>query len=312
MQSLPEPKNIINPARWLLLAAIVGMGVVLFHFQGSTTETGAYGRSAITWLVAQWNAPGGAASHGWFILPVSALMVWRRRRDLAAAPKRVAYAGLLVVIAALMLHWVGLRVQQSRLALFAIIGLTWGIPWFLYGPRVARLLAFPCGYLIFAVPLNFLEERTFPLRLLVSRISAHLLNGLALPVRRVGTAIYSLRPDGFHFEVADPCSGLNSLLALLALTTAYAWLTQRGYWRRGILALSAFPLAVAANVVRIVTIALVAEYIDPRTALTLYHDYSGFMIFAVAVLLMLALSALLNVPWLKRMRQWKQQVSNRC
>lgn len=311
MRSLTESKHFEEPIRWLLWAAIFGMGVVLFHFQGSTTETGAYGRSAITWLIAQWNMPGGAASHGWFILPVSAYMVWRRRRELAAAPKRVAYCGLVVIIAALMLHWIGLRVQQSRLALFAIIGLTCGIPWFLYGPRVARLLAFPCAYLVFAVPLNFLEERTFPLRLMVSRISAHILNGLALPVRRVGTAIYSTRPGGFSFEVADPCSGLNSLLALLALTTAYAWLTQTGLWRRAILALSAIPLAVAANVVRIVTIACVAEYIDPQTALTLYHDYSGFMIFSVAVLLMLALSAMLKVPWLERMREWKQQVSNR-
>ncbi len=310
MQSLSESKAVMNPVRWLLLAAIAGTGVVLFHFQGSTTETGAYGRSAFTWLIAQWNVPGGAASHGWFILPVSAFMVWRRRREILAAPKHVAYTGLLVVVAALALHWTGLRVQQSRLSLFAIIGLAWGIPWFFYGHRVARLLAFPCAYLVFAVPLNFLEERTFALRLMVTQVSAHLLNGLALPVRRAGTAIYSLRPDGFHFEVADPCSGLNSLLALLALTTAYAWLTQKGLWRRLLLALSAIPLAVAANIVRIVTIALVAEHYDPETALTLYHDYSGFMIFTVSVLLMLGLSAALNFPWLTRLRQWKLRESN--
>ncbi len=312
MQSLSESKAIMNSMRWALLAGIVGTGVVLFHFQGSTTETGVYGRSAIRWLIAQWNAPDGAASHGWFILPVSLFMVWRRRGDLASAPKHVAYCGLVVILAALMLHWVGLRVQQSRLALFAMIGLAWGIPWFFYGHRVARLLAFPCAYLVFAVPLNFLEERTFALRLMVTRVSAHLLNGLALPVRRVGTAIYSLQPEGFHFEVADPCSGLNSLLALLALTTAYAWLTQHGLWRRILLALSAIPLAVAANIVRIVTIALVAEHYDPETALTLYHDYSGFMIFTVSVLLMLGLSAALNIPWLTRLQQWKLHESNRC
>lgn len=304
-------KNVISIdgrlMRAVLWVAIAAMAVVLFHFQGSTTETGLYGRSAIVWVVSQWNEADGAASHGWFILPVSAFMVWQRRRALAAVAKRPAVGGLLLVIASLALHWTGLRVQQSRLALFAIIGLAWGIPWFLYGNRVARLLAFPCGYLLFAVPLNFLEERTFALRLLVTQVSAHLLNGLALPVRRVGTAIYSLQPEGFDFEVADPCSGLNSLLALLALTTAYAWLTQTGRWRRVVLAVSAIPLAVAANIVRIVAIALVAEYIDRQTALTLYHDYSGFMVFVVAVLLMLALGATLNIPLLTRMRQWKQR-----
>ncbi len=297
--------------RWLLWVAIAGMGVVLFHFQGSTTETGQYGRSVIVWVTAQWNVADGAASHGWFILPVSVFMVWRRRHALRTAPKQTAASGLWLVVAALALHWVGLRAQQSRLALFAIIGLLWGIPWFLYGGRVARLLAFPCAYLVFAVPLNFLEERTFGLRLLVSQVSAHLLNGLALPVRRVGTAIYSLQPEGFHFEVADPCSGLNSLLALLALTTAYAWLTQKGLWKRWCLALSAVPLAVMANIVRIVAIALVAEYFDRRTALTLYHDYSGFMVFAVAVLLMIALGAVLQVPWFTRMRQWKERETGR-
>ncbi len=293
------------------MAGIAATAVVLFHYLGSTTETGMYGRSAITWVVAQWNTDGGAASHGWFILPVSAFMVWRRWHALAAAPKQVAVGGLIVIIGALFMHWVGLRVQQSRLALFAIIGLLWGIPWYLYGWRVARLLAFPCAYLLFAVPLNFLEERTFALRLLVSHASALLLNGLALPVQRVGTAIYSLKPEGFHFEVADPCSGLNSLLALLALTTAYAWLTQSVPWKRWTMALSAIPLAVAANIVRIVAIALVAEYIDRETALTLYHDYSGLMVFVIAVLLMLALGATLNVPWLKRIQQWKQDASSR-
>ncbi len=308
----PALKHASALLRWLLPAAIVGMGVFLFHFQGSTTETGAYGRSAITWLVAQWNISGGVASHGWFILPVSAFFIWNRRRELVAAPKHMAPAGLLIVIAALALHWVGLRVQQSRLALFAIIGLSWGIPWFLYGHRVARLLAFPCGYLVFAVPLNFLEERTFALRLMVSRLSAHLLNGLALPVRREGTAIYSLQPDGFHFEVADPCSGLNSLLALLALTTAYAWLTQHRPWQRWLLACSAIPLAIAANTVRIVAIALVAEFIGHDTALTLYHDYSGFLIFVAALMLMLALGAALKVSWIKKLQQWKKNVSARC
>jgi exosortase len=121
-----------------------------------------------------------------------------------------------------------------------------------------------------------------------------MLNGLGIETVRTGTAIYSSAAGGFSFDVADACSGLRSLLAMTALTAAYAYLTQQTPLRRWLLFLAAIPLAIAGNVVRVLTIAIVAETIGMETAMSLYHDYSGLLVFFVAVVLMLGLAAALR------------------
>jgi len=129
---------------------------------------------------------------------------------------------------------------------------------------------------------------------MASGISSWLLNRLGIETVRTGTAIYSSAAGGFSFDVADACSGLRSLLAMTALTAAYAYLTQRTFVCRWLLFLSAVPLAMAGNIVRVLTIALVAEGLGMDTAMRVYHDYSGFLVFIVAVLLMLGVGELLR------------------
>ena len=98
---------------------------------------------------------------------------------------------------------------------------------------------------------------------------------------RVGTAVYSTAGGGFNFDVADPCSGLRSVLAMAALSALYGHLTQKTLLKKWLLFLGAIPVAVAGNVARIVTIALVAVAADVDRAMRVYHDFSGFIVFAV-------------------------------
>ena len=123
---------------------------------------------------------------------------------------------------------------------------------------MARQLIFPVSYLTFCIPLSFLDAMTFPLRLFASAVSAGILNGLGIATVRTGAAIHSAIAGGFSFEIADPCSGLRYVLAMTALTAAYAHFVQKGAIRQWLLFLSAFPLAVAGNIVRIVMIGVVA------------------------------------------------------
>lgn len=289
-----------------LVAVIAGLTFALFHLQGNTTDIRMYGRSALVWMVRRWKDPGGDFSHGWLIPVVSLWAVWHRRRELRAAPRRVNRIGLGVVVAALVLHWLGAKAQQVRLSLFGLIALIWGVPFYLYGWTVAKQLLFPVSYLIFCVPLNFLDSVTFPLRLMVTSISAGILNGLGLAVRRSGSAIYSLTEGGFQFDVADPCSGLRSLIAMTALTAVYAFLTQKTLWRKWLLFLASVPLAIIGNIARITTVALVAEAFGQDAAVGLYHDYSGYIVFSVAILLMLGFGSLLNANLEEIWFRWKQ------
>jgi exosortase len=291
-----------------LVSLMVGFVFVLFHLQGNTTDIRSYGRSAILWMVRRWNETGGDFSHGWLIPFVSFGIVWYKRRDLEAAPKQVSQAGLYVVILGLLLHWLGVKGEQPRLSLMALIVLTWGVPFYLFGWQVAKLLLFPCSYLIFCIPLNFLDSLTFPLRMFVTVVATSILNGLGIAAERSGSAIYSLAAGGFNFDVADPCSGLRSLLAMTALTAVYAYLTQKTLLKQWILFLSSIPLAIIGNVARITTVALVAAAFGDKLALGLYHDYSGYVVFSVAIALMVGVGHILSIDYQQAWCRWKQQL----
>lgn len=287
-----------------LVAVMIGLAFVLFHFQGNTTNLRLYGRSCFVWMVGRWRNMGGDFSHGWLIPLVSIWVVWLKRDELARAPKSIDWRGLVVVAGALLLHWLGAKAQQTRISLMAFITLLWGVPFYIYGWQVARLLIFPCSYLFFCIPLNFLDTLTFPLRMIMTVISTHLLNGLGILVARHGSAIYSLS-GGFDFDVAAPCSGLRSLLAMTALTAVYAYLTQKTLLRKWILFLCCVPLAIIGNIARITTVGLVAEAFGERLATGIYHDYSGYVVFGVAIALMVAVGSLLNMNYKEVWRQWK-------
>lgn len=300
----------ITREQWItsaLVAVIVLLGVILFHFQGSNTETLIYGHSAIVWMVRKWSEATGTMSHGWLIPLGTAYFIWLRRQELKDAPKHVSGVGLTLVILCLLLHWVGLRVQQSRFALFAMIGLLWSIPFYFQGRHVARLLLFPCAFLLFCVPWNFLDQLTFPLRLFGSATAAFILNGLGTPTIRLGTALMSAEPGGFRVDVEDPCSGLRSLLAIMALAAAYGQISQKTTLRKWVLFALSLPIAMAANIVRIVALTYCFGYFDSALVQDLSHDYSGYVVFLVAVFLMMGVGALLNTHPIEKLQTWKSQ-----
>jgi len=295
-----------------LTSVIVGMLFVLFHIQGNTSDIRLFGRSAILWMVNRWmdalSFGGQDYSHGFFIPLVPIGVLWWKRKELASVPRYVSKAGLAVVVIALLIHWLGAKSQQPRASLFGLLVLFWGIPFYFYGWPMAKLLVFPCAYLIFCIPLNFLDSLTFPLRIFSTVISTALLNGLGIAAERSGSAIYSTAAGGFNFDVADPCSGIRSLLAMTALTAAYAYATQKTVLKKWILFICSIPLAIIGNIARITTVALIAEAFGQKVATGLYHDYSSYIFFPVAIGLMVGVGSLLNLDFKKVWIQWKRDL----
>ena len=288
--------NWFQVVSWL---AVVAAFIFLFGVEGNNEEATNQGRSAMGWMVGRWMWAKTDMSHGWVIPLVSLAMVWVLRKNLQEASHRVNWGALGVIIVALLLYLVGMRVQQTVLVLLSLIWLIWGIPFLFLGWRVARILFFPCAYLVFCIPMTFLDYLTFPLRLVSSSVSVGLLNGLGIPVAQSGTAIFIKVGEGLALDVAHPCSGLRYLLAMVALTTAYAYFTQHTALKRGILILAAVPLAMAGNIARITLIALVGVVFGQEFALGFYHDYSGYIVFGVATLLMLGVGRLLDWHWFR-------------
>ncbi|MBL7114466.1 MAG: exosortase/archaeosortase family protein [Kiritimatiellae bacterium] len=282
--------------RWIEASILAGLTFVMFHLLGNTVSEIQH-RSVFVWMVARWSDKisfGTDYSHGWLIPLVSIAALWHRREAIRRAQSNPSPMGLIVIASALLLHWVGARMQQPRVSLMAFIALPWGFALYFHGLELARLLTFPCAYLAFCIPLNFLDALAFPLRTFAANLSALTLNGLGIEAVRVGSAIYSSAGGGFNFDVADPCSGLRSLLAMVSLVAAYAFFTQKGI-RQWILFFLSIPIAVFGNVVRIVSIGLFAVGFGTEVALKVYHDYSGYIIFAGSTLLMLAVARVINL-----------------
>jgi len=150
------------------------------------------------------------------------------------------------------------------------------------------------AFLGFAIPASFLAQAMFPLRLSGSVVATEILNGLGIPTVREGTAVFSTAGQGFALDVADACSGIRSIMALMALTAAYAYIFRKSNVERWLLFLMSVPIAAAANIGRIVTIALVAAGLGQEIGMKVYHDYSGYLVFVLAVLLVIGTNALMD------------------
>ncbi|MDD4870774.1 MAG: exosortase/archaeosortase family protein [Kiritimatiellae bacterium] len=298
-----------KPSSGFFVLLILGLVVLIFHFQGNTTDVRLFSKSLFKWMIIRWSDATislGTYSHGWLIPIVSVVAIWFRRKELLVAEEKVCWRGLWVIVFALVLHLLGARAQQPRISLVGFVILIWAIPLFLQGWQVARLLIFPCAYLIFCIPLNFLDELSFYLRVIVTKTSVILLNGLGIATENVGTAIFSSAGGGFSLDVADPCSGIRSLLAITALAAAYAYFSQSILWKKWILFLLSIPLAVIGNIVRVLTIGVLAYFCGQKTAVNFYHDFSGYLVMIVVILLLMWLGDMLEGKSKKRKASGKE------
>lgn len=292
-------------------AVVAGGLFFLFHLHGNSQEISTCRRSLFLWLNSRWT---GDYAYCMFLPLGSLFALWIQRRKIAAAPREGTAWGIPVVMLALALHWAGVLIQQPRISTAALILLLWGLPFLLYGWRLARLLLFPCAYLLLAIPLNFIDSMTAPLRMLATMIAAKVLNGLGLEVIQVGSGLFSGSENSFAFSVAPECSGLRSLLAMTALMAFYAWYSQKTQLKKWIFFLFSIPVAVVANICRIMLVVVAAALFGQETAMGLWHDYSGYPIFLISILLMLLIDRLMNMDysalWIKLKRRFLDSASS--
>lgn len=308
-QSLPQSAP-LDPAatrRWVLLA--VAIGLVLYAYGVSKTcFVGITPVSLFGWLLTYWSR-GGDYAHG-YVVPIvaAAVFYWKWRNTLQHLPLITSNVGLVAVVGAVLIYYVGVKAQNPRVVAGSLVVLIFCLIYYLAGWRWAKEVWFPCAFLLFMIPLNFLEEQVaFPLRMFVASLSVQLLNFFGMGVFQDGTAIRSLQARFTPLDVANPCSGIRSLVALMALTSLYGYMTMDRSWKKWALFASSIPLAVIGNLARITTVALVAQGFGQDLAMKVYHDYSGYIVFSLAILCMLALGTALNLHYREWIEHWMQE-----
>lgn len=299
-----QPEN-----RNRLILALAMFALVLYAFGiDKTCVANERAMSVFRWLASYWGA-GQDYAHGYLVPLVSlGVLIWKWRTVLHRIPMQSGNAGLWLVVGAMLIYWVGVRSANPRILAGSLPVLIFGLIWYLAGWRWARELWFACAFLFFMIPVNFLDPIiAFPLRMFTTTFAVKILNLFGLEVVQQGTAIHSLKGTFEPLDVADPCSGIRSLIALMALTAIYGYVTLDRAWKKWLLFFCAIPLAVIGNLARIVTIAFVAQGFGQEVVLPLYHDYSGYIVFSLAILCMLAISTLMNTDYRELIYRWTQE-----
>lgn len=232
-------------------------------------------------------------SHG-IIIPFFVLyLLWSNRNKIATASSYPTYSGLAVLFIGIMLFWIGElggELFSMYLSLwFVIIGLVYTH----FGWKKFKAMAFPLFFLLttFPIPALINNKINFQLRLLSSNIGIKILHLFGVPAYREGNII---ELSFTKLQVVDACSGLKYTLSLMILSLVLAYLSKRNLWKRIIIFLSAFPLAILFNSLRIAVTAIIFKFYGQEAAEGFFHGFTGWIVFGLAFLFLLFIMMILN------------------
>lgn len=243
-------------------------------------------RSAMVDLVRLW-WENPDFSHGFLIPPIAAWILWKDRAALRGSSPGAAWPGLAVVLASILLFLGASAAGVDFVQRVAMWGALVGGLLFLLGRAWIVRAAFPLGFLLLSIPPpSFLltPVRVY-LKEIVTRLASQILVALDYSAMREGNVLVV---DAHRLEVADACSGIRSLMVILATAILLAYLCRAGFWRGGLLALTGIPVTVLANLLRVLLVAVVLAATGHDLSLGLAHDLLGLATFALGLLMLFA------------------------
>lgn len=252
----------------LLLAVLLVECVVLFA-------------PTVAWLFDRWTISVWQHAHGLLIPPIVGYFVYQELKPLAALPRSSSAWGFAFLVPALALHAVDAGMHTQLLSAAALILSLPGFALLLLGVRRTKAIAFPLAFLAFSlpIPLAFTEQIHWQLRQVATAGTAAIVPWFGIPLFVEGTTLHMANGA---LEVADACSGFSTLYAAIAVAALTAYST-RSPMRRAVVLLSAVPLAIAANLVRVVALVLLVVWYGGGILDTFVHPLSGLATFAMAL-----------------------------
>lgn len=304
--------QVISNRTLLIVTALTGL--ILLWFYGLEPRFGA-GRqySALVWLTRTWDAETDY-EHGFLVPIVMVGLIIYKWKVLKAAVGEGRYIGLAAVFIGALLYVAAYRTIQPRLAVGGLPFILWGSACCLWGFQVAKILTFPLFFLWLAVPLPSFQQATTHLQLLATFLAHHGSSLFGVDTIVEGTSILPVKGDWKPLEIAHGCSGIRSLMALLMISAAWAYVAKIKLWQKVVLFLAAFPLAIIGNAMRVTSIFVIAEYGDEKWASGTWHDWSGMLLFypfSLFLLLLLHSAFEGGIPWRNKKKIQTRKIQSR-
>jgi exosortase len=270
---LASRQTLINYGRtvWLLV-----LGALLLLLYEPTLKA----------LILQWWSDPDY-SHGFLVPVFSGYMLWCQRRRWLEVERKPSNVGMIVMLGAIGLLLggaLGAELFVTRTSLLFLLG---GMILFLSGWPVLRAVSFPLFFLAFMIPIPAIvyNQLTFPLQLIASRWATGVLEAIHIPIFREGNIL--VLPN-YSLEVVEACSGIRSLMSLIALAVAYLYVAEDRLWLRCALVPLMIPIAMFTNALRISGAGILAYRVGPEAAEGFLHGFSDWVMFIVAFFLMMA------------------------
>jgi exosortase len=246
-----------------------------------------FGRLIQTW------ARDPQYSHGYLVPVFAAVLLWLRRERLKGASFRFSWQGLPLLAAAALLRLAGAYWFISWLDTASLLVCLAGITVVLGGWPALRWAWPAIGFLGFMLPLPYQLQVALgqPLQRIATVSSTYILQTLGLPAIAEGNVI---QMGELRIGIVEACNGLSMLVIFFAISTAVAMLVQRPKWEKAVIVASAIPIAVLANIVRIVATALLNELAGGGVAHAVFHDWSGWLMMSLALGILWGEMALLS------------------
>ena len=232
-------------------------------------------------------------SHGFLIPIVSIALVWQKRDVLGTLPKSTDRRGLALLALAMIMFVVANCAAEYFTLRFSFVMALIGLTLYLFGPAVIRTTWFAFFFLLFMIPLPYViyYAVTFPMQTLATKVAVEALNILGMNAIRQGNIIHIA---DHTLEVAEACSGIRSLVSLLALGAIYAYSSQKRFAAQALLFLSTIPIAVVSNVFRVLVTSIGVAAVTDQITKEPLHSVMGLSVFVVAFILLFMFGAILR------------------
>lgn len=294
--------------------SLFALAFILGWFYGKVPRFGPdRTQSALQWISGAWNGETDYEHGLLFPFVIVGLIVYRIK-ELKEMVTKGSLWGLAPLLLGVICYLVAYRSFQPRIAMGGLTWIVWGTVWYVWGWRVAKILSFPIFFFLLAIPLPGFQQWTSQLQLLATSMAHHGSGWLGVETYVEGTTVLPIKGDWKPLDIAKGCSGIRSLMALLMISAAWAYIAKIEIWKKVVLFLAAFPLAILGNALRVISIFVIADNGNEKWATTTWHDWSGLLLFyPFSLLMLLMIHSILEggVPW-KRSNRRKLVTSEVC
>lgn len=246
-----------------------------------------YSELANTWLNHSNN------SHGLLVPFISLYFIYEKKEQLGEVEVTPFYLGAVFLLISMAGYLISLAGGIAFIARIMLVLSLISLILFALGKEVFKVIFFPLFFLLFMVPIpeSFVALVSLPLQGFATTISAAIIKAFSIPVYQEGNMLYFAQTQ---LEVAQACSGIRSIVSLTMLSFIFVYLSKRGFSQKLILLLSAIPIALIANIIRVSGTGILAHFYGSIVAQGFLHEFSGLAVFVFGFLVLMLEFSLLN------------------